>query len=99
MTRIKDLTIDCHVAAINLLNPNKRDNCFELIGLDFLIDEDFRVWLIEVNTNPYFGVFNEKLPQFMDNLADDTLRLTLDKVIPRETPDSNRENGFELLFS
>jgi D-alanine-D-alanine ligase-like ATP-grasp enzyme len=32
------------------------------MGFDFLIDEDFRTWLIEVNTNPYFGVINEKLP-------------------------------------
>ncbi len=28
------------------------------MGYDFMIDEDFRVWLIEVNTNPYFGVVN-----------------------------------------
>ena len=56
--RIKDLVIDCFVAAINLLNPNKREISFELMGFDFMIDEDFRVWLIEVNTNPYFGVLN-----------------------------------------
>jgi D-alanine-D-alanine ligase-like ATP-grasp enzyme len=41
------------------LNPNKREICFELMGFDFLIDDDFRVWLIEVNTNPYFGVLND----------------------------------------
>lgn len=41
------------------MNPNNRDNVFELMGFDFMIDEDFRVWLIEVNTNPYFGVMNE----------------------------------------
>lgn len=50
--------IDCHLAGVDLLNPSKRENCFELTGFDFLIDEDFRVWLIEVNTNPYFGVLN-----------------------------------------
>jgi D-alanine-D-alanine ligase-like ATP-grasp enzyme len=58
LPRIKDLVIDCFVAAIPGLNPNKRENCFELMGYDFMIDEDFRVWLIEVNTNPYFGVVN-----------------------------------------
>jgi hypothetical protein len=31
---------------------------FELLGYDFLIDEDFRLWLIEVNTNPYLGTPN-----------------------------------------
>lgn len=58
LPRIKDLVIDCFLAGMPTLNPNKRDNCFELMGFDFLIDEDFRVWLIEVNTNPYFGVVN-----------------------------------------
>ena len=37
------------------------------MGFDFLIDEDFRVWLIEVNTNPYFGVLNDQMPKFIDN--------------------------------
>jgi hypothetical protein len=58
LPRIKDIVIDCFASAINGLNPNKREHCFELMGFDFLIDEDFRVWLIEVNTNPYFGVVN-----------------------------------------
>ncbi len=34
------------------LDANRRENCFELFGLDFMIDEDFKVWLIEVNVNP-----------------------------------------------
>lgn len=59
------------------------------MGFDFLIDEDFRVWLIEVNTNPYFGVLNDKMPLFIDNLVDDTFRLTLDLVFERQLPDSD----------
>ena len=87
---IKDQAIDCFAAAINLLNPNKRNNCFEMMGFDFMIDEDFRAWLIEVNTNPYLGVNNEKLPNFIDEMVDDTFRLTLDKIIEREIPDNDR---------
>lgn len=83
LLRIKDLVIDCYVAASNLLNPNKRENVFEVMGFDFMIDEDFRVWLIEVNTNPYFGVVNDNLPKFIDNLVDDTFRLTVDKLFSR----------------
>lgn len=58
LTRIKDLCIDTYLSAKKTLNPNKRKNCFEFFGFDFLIDEDFRVWLIEVNTNPYLGIPN-----------------------------------------
>lgn len=34
------------------LNPDNKKYCFELLGFDFMIDQDFTVWLIEVNTNP-----------------------------------------------
>ena len=27
-------------------------SCFKLFGLDFMIDTNFKVWLIEINTNP-----------------------------------------------
>lgn len=68
------------------------------MGFDFLIDEDFRVWLIEVNTNPYFGVLNENMPLFIDNLVDDTLRFTLDHVFDRKIPADSRESQYELLY-
>jgi hypothetical protein len=56
--RIKDLIIDSFMSVRNKMNPNKRKFCFELFGLDFLLDEDFRTWLIEINTNPYLGTPN-----------------------------------------
>ena len=56
--RMKDLIIDSINSVKTQLNPNKRKNVFELFGYDFLIVEDFRLWLIEINTNPYFGVPN-----------------------------------------
>lgn len=34
------------------INKNYRNFCFEVFGYDFMIDSDFKVWLIEVNTNP-----------------------------------------------
>ena len=30
----------------------RRIGCFGFYGLDFLIDQSFKVWLIEINSNP-----------------------------------------------
>ena len=34
------------------LSGNKNNNIFELYGFDILVDEKFKVWLLEVNVNP-----------------------------------------------
>ena len=34
------------------LNPCNRHYSMEIFGYDFIIDEELKVWLIEVNTNP-----------------------------------------------
>lgn len=46
--RMKDFIIDTFLSVKKSLNPKRRKNCFELFGYDFLIDEDFRTWLLEV---------------------------------------------------
>ena len=33
--------------------------CFQIIGLDVLIDEDHNCWLLEINANPSLNVYNE----------------------------------------
>ena len=56
MQRMKDIMIDCHLAAAGNLDPRKRPGYkLEIVGFDFLLDEDLRVWLLEVNTCPYMG--------------------------------------------
>ena len=34
------------------LNPSKRQHMFEIFGLDFILDENLRPYLLEMNTNP-----------------------------------------------
>ena len=34
------------------INKNNRKFCLEIFGYDFMVDNELRPWLIEVNTNP-----------------------------------------------
>jgi hypothetical protein len=99
MPRIKDLIIDTILSVKHQLNPDRRKHCFELYGYDFLIDEDFRVWLIEVNTNPYFGIPNEYIADLLPKMIDDMTKKVVDPIYQPKEVDTDRENLFELLYS
>jgi len=95
--RMQDLVIDSIMAVKADLNASNRNDFFELFGFDFLIDEDFRTWLIECNTNPYLGVPNNFIRELLPNMVDDMLNLILDEKFPSETP-KTKLNDFNLLY-
>ena len=91
--------IDTFLSARRSMNPNNRNGTYELFGFDFLIDEDYRVWLIEVNSNPYLGMPNEYMKQLLPKLMNDMCKLVLDPIYePRTVPDPDRQNDFEILY-
>ena len=82
----------------NELNPQKKENMFELYGYDFLIDNDFRTWLIEVNTNPYLGIPNDFIKGLLPDMLDNMLSIVLDEKFPPSIP-SNVTNDFKHIHS
>ena len=56
------------------LNPGRRENCFELFGMDFMIDQNFKVWLIEENTNPALEICCTLLSRIIPSLIDNVFR-------------------------
>lgn len=65
------------------LDPHRRKHCFELFGYDFILDEDFNVWLIEVNTNPCIEESSVLLKMLLPRMIEDMLRITVDRAFPR----------------
>ncbi|CAF0742579.1 unnamed protein product [Rotaria sordida] len=51
---------------------------FGLFGCDFLLDENFRLWLLEVNDNPGVGWGNTQLNTTTKPLFEETLNIVLD---------------------
>jgi hypothetical protein len=57
-SRIEDLIIKTIISIENKvfgameMSVPYRDNCFEILGFDVLIDENLRPWLLEINLSP-----------------------------------------------
>lgn len=82
---------------------HRRTGTFDLLGFDFLIDEDFKVWLLEVNINPALHTNCQVLMDLIPGVVDETLKLVLeisDKT-KRRRPIFPLENqkGFQLLYN
>lgn len=60
------------------MNSNKRKQCFEIFGYDYIIDKDFNVWLIEANTNPCIEESSSILKILIPRMINDALKLTID---------------------
>lgn len=99
MPQCKDIIIDTFLSVKEKMNPNDRKHAFELFGFDFLLDEDFRVWLLEVNTNPFLGTPNEYMKTLVPEMIDDMCKLVIDPICPpRVVTSVDRPNQFELLW-
>ena len=84
------------------LDPNSRAQCFEVFGYDFMVDADFKVWLIEVNTNPCLDTSCVVLGRIIPVMLDNAFRIALDPLFPHsKRPDQAKpfENRFELIFN
>ena len=82
-------------ATKDLIDPMKRKHCFELYGYDFIIDEDFNTWMIEVNTNPCLEESSSILKMYLPRMVEDMLHLTVDSLFNHYkglAPDLESEN-------
>ena len=64
------------------LNPNNIDFSFELFGYDFIMDADFNLWLIEVNTNPCLEESSKLLKHYLRRMVEDMIKLEIDPRFP-----------------
>ena len=54
--------------------------CFEIFGYDFILDNDFKPWILEINDNPGLCISSPIIAKLIPRMLDDAFRLTIDKV-------------------
>lgn len=80
--QIKKLTADCFRSVWGKIDPYKRVNTFEVYGLDFMLDEQFKVYLIEVNTNPALDLSSPLLARLIPSMLDNAFQISVDPLFP-----------------
>lgn len=45
-------------STFDIVNPKGRQHSFELFGFDFMVDESFKVWMLECNSGPSLSESN-----------------------------------------
>jgi hypothetical protein len=85
--KIKYLVKIFSLAGKDKLNANERKFSFEIFGCDFLIDNNFDVVLIEVNTNPGLEESSELLKLLVSRMIEDSFRLTIDELFDTKYSD------------
>ena len=109
LPQIKKIVTDTFRATFHKLDPNKRINSFEILGYDFMIDEDFKIYLIETNTNPCLELSSPLLAKLIPQVVENSFRITLDPLLPPPenfmyknkqsvSNDFIYENKFVLIF-
>ena len=69
-------------ACYKILDPNQRLHSFEIFGYDFMLDDSFKVYLIEVNTNPCLETTCPILQKVITDMVDSGLRIAIDPMFP-----------------
>ncbi len=91
--RIVRLTGGAAKKKINLLS---RKYCFEIFGYDFILDENFQPYLLEINTNPGLEISSPLIEELLPRMVDDALKLTIDKEFTKSYKYADEESTFPV---
>ena len=101
LPRIKEIVRECFLASFMEIDKKKRMHCMEVFGFDFMIDSEFKPWLIEINTNPCLELASPHLRIIIPSMIENAFKIVLDSVFPAPFGQSQeyvQVNRFELIF-
>lgn len=103
LPQIKTIVKDTISSVFLKIDTNKRLNCMEIFGYDFMLDHNLKPWIIEVNTNPCLELSSSYLSYLIPTMVDNAFRIALDCNFPsslsvKSNFETMVENRFDLIF-
>ena len=79
-TQIREIISISMMSVKDQINKNNRNYQFEIFGYDFMLDEEFNLFLIEINDDPGIEESSPWISIIIPRMLDDALRLTIDQI-------------------
>eukprot|EP00347_Sterkiella_histriomuscorum_P014963 403358833 len=92
----KSLILHSLKAVKNKLKFQK--HTFELVGYDFIVDEDLQSYIIEVNTNPCIEESSGLLKMLLPRMIDDMFKLTIDTIFPINSQQQQQQQAIPSQY-
>ena len=89
---MKELAIKAFKIGSTIMESNKHS--FQLFGLDYLIGNDKKVWLIEINNNPSLEICSSLLARLVPNMVENLTTLVIDPYFPPPQKKSHKDSAF-----
>ena len=96
--KTKEIIIHTIKSCINKINKLERKICFEIFGYDFIIDENYVPFLLEINTNPGLEISSPLIEMLIHRMIDDAFKITIDQVfiLNENTLDEMNKHSFKV---
>ncbi|KAE8895625.1 hypothetical protein PF005_g186 [Phytophthora fragariae] len=92
--RITAETFEAYKGEFSVFQP--LPNCFEIYGVDFMVDEDFNVWLLEFNPGPDFKQTGDRLHFVIRDLMADSLTVVTNEFFSEDQDSSAKDKDADI---
>ena len=98
LPKVKEIIIHSMKSVAGKINKAERKICFEIFGYDFMFDEDYKPYLLEVNTNPGLEISSPLIEMLIPRMLDDAFKLTIDQVffLNKSNVEKMKEKPFKV---
>ena len=77
MKELIEISMNC---VGNRLRTHKKSLSFQIFGYDFIIDQNYKPWILEINYNPGLQISSKVIENIVPRMIDDAFRITIDSI-------------------